>query len=302
MEDRQASDSFPNEGFTSSQSQLHWSNSSLEIFSSALAQQTCNDYLKPKNTPNSDPSYSTASGSAQQKPYSQNIVIEKKKCIAVTIILVCVFTTIVVGGFTFMGKHLSENAGTDSNIDAIFKPSTTTSDFGEDTSWPTTTETLSAMSVSSEPDTTPFTATIPVECRTAQNLSEYWRMEHHGGDIRPRLDPESEIGYACDLHESLEWFRFVGAAGNRFLNTCPPFRSCGGQFSFWTDSEMPQKIGVVSRIFVYSRYSEETNWSCRGAIEDAYVIRCSWDTDYDFVYRVDGPNENECFAAFCGMS
>lgn len=60
---------------------------------------------------------------------------------------------------------------------------------------------------------------LPLECQTATNLTQSWRMEHNGGGIRgggPNAyfnTSGSNQGYACDLRRSLGWFRFAGPAG-----------------------------------------------------------------------------------------
>ena len=56
------------------------------------------------------------------------------------------------------------------------------------------------------------TTSIYSDCQTATNLTESWRMDHNGTDIKPG-GPNSFRGYACDLRHSLGWFRFTGSAG-----------------------------------------------------------------------------------------
>ena len=53
---------------------------------------------------------------------------------------------------------------------------------------------------------------LPTECLTATNLTESWRLDHKGSDIRPG-GPHSLSGWACDLHKDLKWFRFSGDGG-----------------------------------------------------------------------------------------
>ena len=53
----------------------------------------------------------------------------------------------------------------------------------------------------------------PQECLHATNLTEPWRMDHNGSNIRP-FGPHTSSGYACDLYSHLRWFRFTGKAGN----------------------------------------------------------------------------------------
>ena len=68
---------------------------------------------------------------------------------------------------------------------------------------------------------------IPQECLTATNLSQYWRAEYNGRRVRGG-GPHSKRGEACDLHSGLQWFRFTGLAGKlkiTTLNKCLRF-SC----------------------------------------------------------------------------
>ena len=65
--------------------------------------------------------------------------------------------------------------------------------------------------------TTPSTTTttvqpVPEECLIATNLTQSWRLDHKGSNIRPG-GPHSDSGYACDLHKDLHWFRFSGDGG-----------------------------------------------------------------------------------------
>ena len=57
---------------------------------------------------------------------------------------------------------------------------------------------------------------IPRECQTATNLTQSWRLDHNGSEIKPG-GPHSYTGYACDFHRDLQWFRFTGDAGNLSL-------------------------------------------------------------------------------------
>ena len=57
------------------------------------------------------------------------------------------------------------------------------------------------------------TTTRPPECLAATNLSEYWRRDNNGTNIKPGGNHSRSTGYACDLHKDLKWFRFTGDAG-----------------------------------------------------------------------------------------
>ena len=57
-----------------------------------------------------------------------------------------------------------------------------------------------------------LTPTTP--CLSATNLTESWRMDHDGKDLRGGgPNAHSSSGRACDFRKSLQWFRFTGAAG-----------------------------------------------------------------------------------------
>ena len=57
---------------------------------------------------------------------------------------------------------------------------------------------------------------LPKECITATNLSEAWRTDYNGSDIKGG-GLNTSRGYACDLRKNLGWFRFTGAAGKKIL-------------------------------------------------------------------------------------
>ena len=76
-----------------------------------------------------------------------------------------------------------------------------------------------ANKISTTPQTTTkepaeITTTTPTSdpCLLATELSDSWRLDHDGKNIKPGGD-YSLSGYACDLHHELGWFRFTGAAG-----------------------------------------------------------------------------------------
>ena len=83
--------------------------------------------------------------------------------------------------------------------------------------------TVTALKVVPNPTTAVTTTTTAVsklatmppqlfECLTATNLTQSWRLDHEGSDIRPG-GPHSYDGYACDFHKNLQWFRFSGEGG-----------------------------------------------------------------------------------------
>ena len=57
------------------------------------------------------------------------------------------------------------------------------------------------------------TLTPTTQCLSATNLTESWRMDHDGQDLKGS-GPNAYNGvYACDFRKELQWFRFTGAAG-----------------------------------------------------------------------------------------
>lgn len=145
--------------------------------------------------------------------------------------------------------------------------------------------------------TTAQTSVIPKECLAAVSFTEKWRADKNGSDFRPG-GPHSEDGYTCDLHKSSQWFRFSGAAGSQMLSSCPEVNSCGTNFPLWTDATMPQKVGVSKSI---TAYSVQENGYCQEWTVRTLVMRCSWDTDHDFIYRPAIKLNRSCREAYCGM-
>ena len=106
--------------------------------------------------------------------------------------------------------------------------------------------------------TTPTTTTIPittrpslpVECLNAINLTESWRLDHSGSDIRP-----INGGWNCDtslINSGRPWFRFSGNAGSKLLNNCPAYFSCGTVCGIWSNSTMPSQVGVRVAFTAYA--------------------------------------------------
>ena len=76
------------------------------------------------------------------------------------------------------------------------------------------TRTLKTTSTKTKPTTTKPTTLqpLPSPCLSATNLTESWRMDHVGKNLMAG-GPNAYNGRACDLRQSLQWFRFTGAAG-----------------------------------------------------------------------------------------
>ena len=55
--------------------------------------------------------------------------------------------------------------------------------------------------------------TPTTQCLSATNLTDSWRMDHDGKDLRGGGPNARSNGWACDFRKSLQWFRFTGAAG-----------------------------------------------------------------------------------------
>ena len=84
------------------------------------------------------------------------------------------------------------------------------------------------------------------------------------------------------------------------LNSCPRSYSCGAINSFWSDGELPKIIGVNTTVNMYLSGAS----FCKFLTRPLHVIRCSWDTSYDVIYK-DGSDDSydssSCSATFCGM-
>lgn len=85
---------------------------------------------------------------------------------------------------------------------------------------PSTTQGMPSVSRTA---TTTIQTSTPVTllqaCESASNLTQSWRLEYNGDDIRgggPNSDPSA--GYACDYRSSLQWFRFTADAGDKIMD------------------------------------------------------------------------------------
>ncbi|XP_067934016.1 oncoprotein-induced transcript 3 protein-like [Watersipora subatra] len=127
------------------------------------------------------------------------------------------------------------------------------------------------------------------------NLTEYWRRDDEGSNIRPVND-----FYACDrsLQGNTQWFRFQGAAGQQLSNRCAPAYSCGGHGGFWSNAEMPSEPGEVRSVPIYGSWTGNCRWYTWPVANPLTVKRCS-NRSGDFVYKVQGTSS--CYWTFCGM-
>ena len=161
----------------------------------------------------------------------------------------------------------------------------------------TTAEAIEATNITTAMyNTTQLTTTANFfdTCQNAYNYTEPWRRDHNGSGLKPG-GPHSERGYACDLYESPQWFRFSGEAGTHMLDTCPKSLSCGTMSPLWTDSGMPEEVGTVVMAKVFGVVEN----NCKGFYWIMKIIRCSWDTPNDLIYFVK--SYKGCNTAFCGM-
>ena len=80
------------------------------------------------------------------------------------------------------------------------------------------------------------------------------------------------------------------------LNVCPKEFSCGTHVSLWTDG-LANKIGERYYTSVYGVAGND----CKAFRRRIISVRCSWNTDYDIVYKYIDEYFNTCDIAFCGM-
>ena len=158
--------------------------------------------------------------------------------------------------------------------------------------------TSTPLTSTSEKLTTPATIPIqPVECQQAVNYTQSWRRDYKGSEIRPG-GLHSSGGHACDLNiNSTQWFRFSGAAGTHMLDSCPKWLSCGTVYPYWTDERMPTIVGVEATVLVYGT----SRSNCKGYTNKVQVMRCSWDSPNDLIYKYNSRYTGKCATAFCGM-
>lgn len=170
-----------------------------------------------------------------------------------------------------------------------------------------TTESIpTARTIPIIPDTTPdpgrtidpaLLSLYPIECLQATNFTQMWRRDAAGKNYKPG-GYHSLSGYTCDLHNDLKWFRFAGAAGNRMLNSCPQDQSCGTYYPIWSDSKIPETVGVRKIVKAYMSY----RGNCEAYTKYVEVMKCS---SSDIIYRYTSPvadSKYRCRQAFCGMN
>lgn len=144
---------------------------------------------------------------------------------------------------------------------------------------------------------TPTPLVLNEACSSAVELTESWRLDSEGSHYQPG-GPRSSGGFACDHRKGLQWFRFSGKGGNRMLDSCPKWFSCGGRYPYWTDDLMPKAVGEITEVSIYGVVGND----CKHVTQAMEVVRCSWDSPHDFVYRYVGKYYQSCSNSFCGMA
>ena len=66
-------------------------------------------------------------------------------------------------------------------------------------------------------ESTTTSAPLPSQCLSATNLTDSWRMDHDGKDLKGGGPNAWSDGRACDFRQSLQWFRFAGSAGKNIV-------------------------------------------------------------------------------------
>ena len=82
------------------------------------------------------------------------------------------------------------------------------------------------------------------------------------------------------------------SAGNKLLDLCPEWKSCGSL-------TMPKLVGEQTYIDFYWVNGTDCKWKTRSNL--LQVIRCSWDKNNDFIYKLSDVVSTDCEASFCGM-
>ena len=111
---------------------------------------------------------------------------------------------------------------------------------------------------------------------------------------------------------------FFEIAGNMISNKCPRYESCGTKEPYWTDEEHPKEVGEAKNITAYMSISSRSSAKHAELVRCKYasqfynrtvqVVRCSWETNFDFVYRYIPREfdfdfyEDFCSRAFCSMT
>ena len=146
--------------------------------------------------------------------------------------------------------------------------------------------------------TEPAESKLPSQCKSAWtlNLTESRRLH---------FTTYSELHQDYKFLDSGRfWFRFKAAAGNRLADVCPTKqagnkygcgRYMGEEYSYWSNSTMPHKIGATLEIVFY--------YGCRPLPSDIYrgkATRCDHGQS-GLVYRFEDKMRNQ-FGVICGSN
>ena len=120
---------------------------------------------------------------------------------------------------------------------------------------------------------------LPQQCTSplTLNLTEHWRNNYKGPPLKHK---DIDI-----VGKGQTWFRFVGQAGNQLRNKCPNWDSCGSSGTYWSDDNMPSKVGQTIDFLLYEAFSSDGRGSCKIATYHAYVTKCSAERG-SFVYKM----------------
>ena len=109
--------------------------------------------------------------------------------------------------------------------------------------------------------------------------------------------PDRNIGHVnpdgsgiCDNAITIQWYRFVGAAGTSLPETCPPTNRCKAHAPGWLEVGHPTVAdGEVTRKVCYTWNGNCCNWS-----NNIQVVNCG---DF-YVYKLVPPSA--CQLRYCG--
>ncbi|XP_067931356.1 oncoprotein-induced transcript 3 protein-like isoform X2 [Watersipora subatra] len=174
------------------------------------------------------------------------------------------------------------------------KYTTTSSTTQKHTTTSSTTQKHTTTSSTTQKHTTTHPVGGPCTSFATVNLTEDWRLDNKGSDIKP-----INGDYNCDapLFDNVQWFRITGAAGNRIRNSCSPPYSCGSHGGIWTNATHPISIGDTWQVPLYGSWADNCDWYPWVVDNPLTVTRCG--PGNDFVYKIDGLAG--CFHSVCGM-
>ena len=81
------------------------------------------------------------------------------------------------------------------------------------------------------------------------------------------------------------------------LDRCIALFNCGTLFPMWTEDAMPSDVGRKHKITAYITRV----YDCRFEGRKLEVMRCSWNTYHDLIYKYVDKHLDKCAEAFCGV-